>query len=45
MIKRSSVIIIVIVFAAMLMSCNTVHGLGKDIDHLGQAMKKSSSKQ
>jgi len=44
MIKRIASIIMVIVFAAVLAGCNTVHGLGKDIESLGQAMKKSADR-
>jgi predicted small secreted protein len=33
-----------IVFTAVLIGCNTMHGLGKDIEHLGQAMKQSANK-
>jgi predicted small secreted protein len=44
MIKRLAVIIVITFFVAVLTGCNTVHGLGKDIESLGQAMKQSSHK-
>lgn len=45
MIKKLTVIIMIVVFTAILSGCNTVHGLGKDIERLGQAVKKSSDKK
>ena len=45
MIKKLAVITMITVFAAALTGCNTVHGLGKDIERLGQAVKQSSDKK
>jgi len=37
-------IILMIIYISVFTGCNTVHGLGKDIEQLGQAMKQSSDK-
>lgn len=33
---------VVIICTAALIGCNTIHGFGKDIESIGQALKKSS---
>jgi len=45
MIKKLAVMIIISFVTAILTGCNTMHGLGKDIEHLGQAMKQSASRE
>lgn len=36
---------VVLLIAAALAGCNTVHGVGKDIESAGQALKKASDKK
>jgi len=43
--KGVSLTVMIIMCAIMLAACNTIHGMGKDIEHLGQAMKKSADKE
>ncbi len=45
MIKRFALIILIIICATILTGCNTIHGLGKDIESVGHAMKNSSDKE
>ena len=45
MIHKLTVTIMIIVFAAVLTGCNTVHGFGKDLERLRQPMKQSPEKK
>jgi entericidin B len=36
---------LILLFAAVLAGCNTVHGVGKDIEIAGEAIKKASDKK
>jgi entericidin B len=44
MIRRILAVAALIVFVCSLSACNTVHGLGKDIESGGKAIEKSSGK-
>ena len=41
--KKVSLIVLITFCASLLVSCNTFRGLGKDIESLGRAMKKTGS--
>ncbi len=43
MIKKLALIVLITFSIAALMGCNTFRGLGKDIESLGGAMKKTGS--
>jgi predicted small secreted protein len=35
-------LIVISLFGLMLVACNTVHGVGQDVEKAGQAIKKST---
>jgi len=43
MIKKLTLIVLITFCVSILMGCNTFRGLGKDIESLGGAMKKTGS--
>lgn len=43
-VKLIALLIMLISYTLVFTGCNTVHGLGKDIEQLGHAMKQSSEK-
>jgi len=43
--KRVTLIVMGIACVIMLTACNTMHGLGKDIESVGHAMKKTAGKE
>lgn len=45
MVKKLAVLVMIVVFTAILSGCNTFHGMGKDIESLGQTIKKSADKK
>lgn len=44
MIKRLTLIVLIITYTVILSGCNTMHGLGKDIESVGEAMTESAKK-
>jgi predicted small secreted protein len=38
-------IILAVSFAALLPACNTIHGVGQDLQNLGSAIEKTSDKK
>ena len=42
--KKTIATILAIAFAAALAGCNTVHGMGQDIQKAGSAIEKSADK-
>jgi predicted small secreted protein len=45
MIRKLAVIIMLVACAAIASGCNTMHGLGKDIESLGKGIKHTSEKK
>jgi predicted small secreted protein len=45
MIKKAALTILIILSLAAFLGCNTVHGMGKDIEGAGQAIEKASGKK
>jgi len=43
MIKKLTLLVLITFCVSLLMGCNTFRGLGKDIESLGGAMKKTGS--
>jgi predicted small secreted protein len=43
--KGVTLIVMGIVCVIMVTACNTMHGLGKDIESLGHAMKKTADRE
>jgi predicted small secreted protein len=43
--KGGTLIVMLMICAIMLAGCNTIHGMGKDIERLGHAMTKSADKK
>jgi entericidin B len=40
--KKFAIVLFAIVSASVLLGCNTVHGLGKDIEKGGQAIERAA---
>lgn len=45
MIRKLAALVMIMVLAAILSGCNTIHGMGKDIESLGKNIRKSSDKK
>lgn len=45
MVRKLAVIIMLAACAAIVTGCNTMHGLGKDIESLGKAITHTSDKK
>lgn len=45
LIKKVSLIGLLCFCMALLTSCNTIQGMGKDLEHLGSALQKSTDKK
>jgi len=43
MLKKITLVLLIIFCVSILMGCNTFRGLGKDIESLGNAMKKTGT--
>jgi|GEM_PF-3157192 len=42
MIKKLALLLLVIVFLAISSSCHTAHGVGKDIESVGESIQKAA---
>ncbi|RJQ46090.1 MAG: entericidin, EcnA/B family [Nitrospiraceae bacterium] len=45
MIKKVVLLLAIIYCTAVLTGCNTLHGMGKDIESLGQALSNTADKK
>lgn len=42
--KRAVALFVLIAFSGLLTACNTMNGLGKDVEHLGDKIQNKASK-
>lgn len=43
MLKKSSIFILIVGLTALLLGCNTMQGVGKDVKKMGAAIERSAS--
>ena len=44
MIRKITVVVVLLMWIGVLSGCNTMHGVGKDVERGGEAIERSSGK-